>query len=213
MDYVNKNFAILKDKTFVRSLVFSFLAFFVAIIVNYFAAAYANKMASSSVTDVFLSNIPAFDVNILFAYGPILFWIFIFIVLLKYKNRIPFAIYSIFLFIIIRSIFITLTHLGPIPTQSAITHIDFISRFSAGNDFFFSGHTGLPFLMALVFWDRKSIRIICLLSSIFFGAIVLLGHYHYSIDVLSAFFITYSIYKMAEVFFKKEKNFFNLIKS
>jgi len=208
MDSLVKHFAILKDKIFVRSLVFSFFAFFVAIIVNYFAAAYANKMASSSVTDVFLSNIPAFDVNILFAYGPVLFWIFIFIVLLKYKNRIPFVVYSIAFFVIIRSIFITLTHLGPIPTQFAITHVDIISRFSTGNDFFFSGHTGLPFLMALVFWDIKSIRIVCLLSSIFFGAIVLLGHYHYSIDVLSAFFITYSIYKIAERFFKKEKLFF-----
>jgi hypothetical protein len=31
----------------------------------------------------------------------------------------------------------------------------------------------------------------------FFGAIVLLGHYHYSIDVLAALFITHGVYQMS----------------
>jgi hypothetical protein len=42
-----------------------------------------------------------------------------------------------------------------------------------------------------------------------FGIVVLLGHLHYSIDVLSAFFITYSIYHICELFFKTDKKIFD----
>jgi hypothetical protein len=210
MENFKKESLIFKDRAFLQSFILSVVFIAISLVVNYFAGLYANKMASSSVTDIFLSNIPVFDVDIFFIYGPVLFWFFIFLISIEYTKRIPFLIYSVGLFIIIRAIFVSLTHLGPFPTQSIVTNINMISRFSVGNDFFFSGHTGLPFLMALIFWDIKPVRNICIMSSLFFGIIVLLGHYHYSIDVLSAFFITYSIYKIAEFSFKKEKKFFQV---
>ena len=58
--------------------------------------------------------------------------------------------------------------------------------------------------MALVFWKDKPIRIFCIAASIFFAVIVLLGHLHYSIDVASAFFITYTISIIAEKIFKND---------
>ena len=79
----------------------------------------------------------------------------------------------------------------------------------AGGDYFFSGHTGLPFLLTLLFWDNVFLRVLFFVSSIFFGVVVLLGHLHYSIDVLSAFFITYTIYHLSEAFFPKDKKMFN----
>jgi len=45
--------------------------------------------------------------------------------------------------------------------------------------------------------------------AIFFGVVVLLGHIHYSIDVFSAFFITYSIFHMAKYLFKNEFKLFH----
>ncbi|MEI8091030.1 MAG: phosphatase PAP2-related protein [bacterium] len=74
-----------------------------------------------------------------------------------------------------------------------------------GADLFFSGHTGLPFLFALIFWNNKWMRYLFVLTAIYFGAIVLLGHLHYSIDVLSAFFITYTIRHINEFLWKKDK--------
>ena len=75
--------------------------------------------------------------------------------------------------------------------------------YGVSNDLFFSGHTGAPFLMALVFWPHKRLRYIFLAWSGFFAVVVLLGHIHYTIDVLSAFFITYGIYHIALHFFPK----------
>ena len=175
-----------------------------SMIINFYATLYATERASSSVTDIFLSNIRIFDVDGLFVYGPLFFWFFIIIVLAIKPHKIPFTLKTISLFVVIRSIFISLTHLGAFPTQMAVHAKNIISQFSTGNDFFFSAHTGLPFLMALLFWNMRPVRYICLASSVFFGIVVLLGHYHYSIDVLSAFFITYSIHHIAQTFFKKD---------
>jgi len=66
----------------------------------------------------------------------------------------------------------------------------------------------LPFLLALIFWDEKYLRYFFIVSSIFFGAIVLLGHYHYSIDVAAAFFITYTIYHIAKKLFPRDFELF-----
>ena len=67
----------------------------------------------------------------------------------------------------------------------------------------------MSFLTHLVFWEIKRLRIFFLLASIFFGAVVLLGQLHYSIDVFSAFFISYCIYLIALKLFKKDYELFN----
>jgi cell division protein FtsW (lipid II flippase) len=70
------------------------------------------------------------------------------------------------------------------------------------NDLFFSGHTAVPFLGFLLFKD-SNIRYFFLISSIVLGATVLFMHIHYSIDVFSAFFITFGTFKLGEHVFKK----------
>jgi hypothetical protein len=59
---------------------------------------------------------------------------------------------------------------------------------------FFSGHTALPFLAALAFWHIPQLRMFYLALTVFFGSVVLLGHYHSSIDVLAALFITHGVF-------------------
>ena len=179
-----------------------------SLIVNYFAAIYANERASFSITDIILSNTRVYDVDYLiivlslFIYIFTAYWVFA-----HEPRKLPLILKSIALFILIRSIFIAMTHLGPFAT-----HVTFdvsarlldILGLGYGTDLFFSGHTGIPFLLALIFWDNKILRYLYLGISLTLAASVLLGHLHYSIDVFAAFFITYSIFHMCQYFFHKD---------
>lgn len=205
----NTHFSHFSDRDFIKSFVFSFVLLIVSLFVNFYASLYATKVASASVTDIILSNIRVYDVDMIFIYGPWILWIFLFIIVLPKSYRIPFTIKSIALFVLIRSVFITLTHIGQFPTATVVLTTKLITNFTAGGDLFFSAHTGLPFLMALVFWKDKILRYILMATSIFFGVVVLMGHLHYTIDVVAAFFITYSIYSISTVFFKKDMEYFN----
>ena len=148
-----------------------------------------------------------FDVDGIFIYGPLFLWLFVSLICLYQPKKIPFVLKSIALFVFIRSIFITLTHIGPFPDETLFSSnpARWFNKFAFGGDLFFSAHTGLPFLMSLVFWDNKTLRYIFIVTAAFFGAIVLLGHFHYSIDVFAAFFITYAIFHMAEFIFEKDR--------
>lgn len=192
------------DRCFLKSLVLSFIFLAISLIINFYAGTYATERASNPVTDIILSNIRVYDLDGVFIWGSFILATFITIICLYRPERIPFIVKSIALFVIIRSLFITLTHIGPFPSQIDINS-DLLSKMSFGGDLFFSGHTGLPFLLALIFWKNKLMRYIFLCFSIIFAIVVLLAHLHYSIDVLSAFFITYSIFHIAEYLFKRDR--------
>jgi hypothetical protein len=196
------------DKQFLISLGTSFIFLAVSFIINFYAGTYATERASLPVTDIILSNTRIFDVDGIFIYGPIIFFAFVAIISFYNPKRLPFIIKSIALFIIIRSIFISLTHIGPFPTETIIANVSLINKFTFAGDLFFSGHAGIPFLLTLIFWQNKILRYIFLVYSIFIGIVVLLGHYHYTIDVLAAFFITYAIFDISSYLFKKDKEMF-----
>lgn len=193
-----------KDKSFLFSVCVGLLVLLAAFVINYFAGIFASNSVSSSVTDIILDNTRVWDVTFFFINGAVIFWVFIIFMLIIEPKRLPFTLKSIGLFTVIRSGFIILTHLAPFPTRLSIPPENLISMFSFSGDLFFSAHTGGPFLMALVFWDHKYVRYICLAASVMFGWVVLLGHLHYSIDVFAAFFITYSIYHLSMFFFKQD---------
>lgn len=199
----------LRDKKFLFSVGEGFLFLITAVVVTFFAIVYATERASGPVTDAILSNIPVFDVDGIFIFGPVLFWVIILIHLLVFEpKKLPFTLKSVALFLIIRSFFISLTHIGPFPIHMQIDMSGIWGVFTSGSDLFFSSHTGLPFLMALLFWDNKYLRWFCFAASIFFGAIVLIAHLHYSIDVFAAFFITYAIFRISERLFPKDRRVF-----
>jgi len=200
----NKHRNIWKDRRFVLSVIIAVVSLLLAFVVNYYAGLFASRSVSSPVTDIILDNIRVWDVTFFFIDGAIIFWAFIAIILIIEPKRIPFIIKSLALFTVIRSGFIILTHLAPFSPHLILPTDNPIDIFTFGGDLFFSAHTGGPFLMALILWDSKYIRYICLISSVVFGVVVLLGHLHYSIDVFAAFFITYSIYHMATYLFKKD---------
>jgi membrane-associated phospholipid phosphatase len=186
------------------------LFFIASIFLNRVATTFATERIGNSVTDLILSNTPVFNVDFIVNEVALTYFIFMTIVVILNPKTAPFVLKSAALFIIIRSIFITFTHLGPFPERSYIDKTELFGPFNLGGDFFFSGHTGLPFLAALIFWkENKFVRYVSLAASILFGVSVLLGHLHYSIDVFAAFFITYTIYKISEKFFAKDLAAFN----
>ena len=196
------------DRYFVTSSSIAICVLILSLFINFFAGTYANERASSPVTDLILSNIRVYNVGGLFVYGSLILCAFIAALCLAKPERIPFVAKSITMFVLIRSAFIVLTHIGPFPTHTVINPGSIINEFTFGGDLFFSGHTGLPFLMALIFWDHDYLREIFLILSVVFGAVVLMTHLHYSIDVLAAFFITYSIHHINQTFFKKDFEIF-----
>ncbi len=201
----------LRNEAFVQGSVEAFIMLALSLVVNFYSGLYATERASSPVTDLILSNTPIFDLDGIFVWGAIALWAFTILMLFREPRKIPFAFKSIALFVVVRSIFISLTHIGPFPTGlpadpgSVISNSKILFDLFYGKDLFFSGHTGLPFLFALLFWENTILRNIFIVASVFFGAIVLLAHFHYSIDVLAAFFITYSIYRLSEIFFRLDK--------
>ena len=213
MERIKKCYALnFNDRNFIFSLFGGLLLLAASLVLQFFANAYTIKRASDSVTDVILSNTRVYDVGIIFTYGSVFVFFLCLYVCISKINYVPFVTKSIALFTIIRSLFISLTHISPYPLRATINSAffrhDLFSGIFTGDGLFFSGHTGLPFLLALIFWENKPLRLIFLACSVTFGVIVLLGHLHYSIDVFSAFFITFSIFHICKFLFKKDWELF-----
>lgn len=194
------------NREFIELVLVGAILFATSLLVNYYATMYASQRASLPVTDLILSNIRQFDVDWIILYGPFLLILYAAGVSLYHPKWIPFVLKSAALFIIIRAVFISLTHIGPFSPQELISPSRILNILGMGTsaDLFFSGHTGLPFLLALIYWNDIRLRLIFLATSIVFGISVLLGHVHYSIDVLAAFFITYTIFHLSKKFFAKD---------
>ena len=200
------------DPYYLRSLAEGILLYAASMGLIFYAINFATRKAGNFVEDIVLSNIPAYDTRFLFVYGTFTLILLSALVLLAHPNRLPFALKAIGLFFIVRSVFISVTHLGPFPLEEAPLPAPILNSMFFGGDQFFSAHTGLPFLGAPVFWHIRSLRYLFLGASLFFATIVLLGHYHYSIDVLAAFFITYGVYQIVEWLFPRDRSRFLLDK-
>jgi hypothetical protein len=167
------------------------------------AVSYATVHASNYVTDFVLSRVGPFNVRFLFIYGTFTAFVITGSLLALRPNRLPFALKAIALFLLVRAVFVTLTHMAPSPIDPQ-KPAPFFNSIFYGGDLFFSGHTGLPFLAALAFWHIPQWRTFYLALTAFFGTIVLLGHYHYSIDVLAALFITHGVFQISCWLFSRD---------
>lgn len=195
------------QKKFRSSAYLGFLLLLASLFMNYFANSFVAAKASSPVADIILDNIPVVNVDFIFEQGFMLFFLFVAAVLFYQPTKIPFTLKSIAVFIVVRSISISLTHLAIPPQHSFLDLNNLFQRMTSGNDLFFSAHTGLPYLMALIFWEDKKLKYIFIALSLFFGAAVLFGHLHYSIDVFAAFFITFGVFRITKRLFNNDDHF------
>ncbi|MFA6023088.1 MAG: phosphatase PAP2-related protein [Candidatus Pacearchaeota archaeon] len=185
-----------------KLIILSLLFLGLAIILEYISGNYVDKAGGVEVTDLFLDLLPPTDLSYLFVYGFILIFLFMFLYPLFFKvHQLHKVISQFSLLVIIRSIFICLTHLK-LPTDAILPVFPGgIQNFAFGNDLFFSGHVAVPFLGFLIF-ENKKIKYFFLAMSVIMAITVLSMHLHYSIDVFAAFFITYGSYKMGQVLFR-----------
>lgn len=206
---------LLNDRKYVISLIFGFFLVLIAFFINFQIARYTETVPATKVGDLLLDWLPTVDLTFFYTtFSFLTIGIIILYPILFQSELIPFTAKTFAAFILIRSFFIGLTHLGAPEPFYALPHgIDqsaFI-RFFYLNDLFFSGHTGVPYLAALIFWKQKIIRYSMLLASVIMGATVLLMHVHYSIDVFAAYFITYSIYIVSDKVFNQLNRRFRAI--
>lgn len=193
-----------------RSLYLGLLLVALALIVQIGAGHYSSRRAvtASPVGDLFLDNLPVIGLDFMIVGGAIIFWLVAILLLALRPSYLLFGVKAIALYIIFRAFFISLTHIGLYPDAASPTSSDFGYRFyqltTYQGNLFFSGHTGFPFLMALLFWNSNILRRIFLFATIVFGATVLFAHVHYSIDVFAAPFIVYGIFRIAAKLFPRD---------
>ena len=197
------------NKDNLQSLLLGLVFLIFSLLVQRAADVYIVSLKVTAASDVLLSNLPTVDLDVLIIWGTILLPFIALAFVIHKPKYLNFSLKSLALFIIIRSFLISLTHLGADPNQLILNKNDFgfglyNLLYNTNNDFFFSGHTGMPFLAALVFWPNKSWRYFFMVMSVVLGGSLLLAHIHYSIDVFAAPFMTYSIFAISKKFFSKD---------
>ncbi len=194
------------------SLVSAFLLLGVAYIAEHFANLYELQYSARStsvyVGDILLDSLPVINLNLIIIEAALFSILLGTLFVVFWRPRyILFTLKAFALGIMIRALFISLTHIGIHPDAIYPSVGIFGSIYTYLNlqtGFFFSGHTAFPFLMALIFWNDLRPRLVFLLMSFVFGAAVLFAHVHYSIDVLAAPFMAYGIFEIAKYLFPRD---------
>ncbi len=194
------------------SLVGSIVFFASALLVQRLVDIYLSSVHGTAVGDIILDHIPTIDLDPLIIQGTLILSLITILSVLYKPQYLSFGLKSLSLLIIARAFFVSLTHLGVDPHQLVLDAKSFgfnlyNNLYNTSGDFFFSAHTGEPFLGALVFWRDKKLRFFFLFASAFLGVSMLLAHIHYSVDVFAAPFITYSIFAISKKIFKRDYDF------
>ncbi|GAB3956029.1 hypothetical protein GCM10028805_44610 [Spirosoma harenae] len=150
--------------------------------------------------DWVLARIPPVDVSLLIF---LVIWATALLLIVRFR-RSP-TIFMMFMYgyvIVSLSRMLSINLLPLNPPVGLIAMVDPITNAFYGKvyitkDLFYSGHTSTMFLMFLCLrrrWDR----LIAFIGTLIVGALLLVQHVHYTIDVLGAFVFTYPLYRLGK---------------
>ena len=188
--------------TTMREHLVGYPALALALIINNYAGHLADAQGETAgiAPDLLLGWLPHWDTSPLFIYGFTIFLIWLIAAgIWRERRRVLRILWSYAILVSLRSFFISLTPMHTPP--DAIFSPDsplcaFIGHhLTFKHDLFFSSHTALPFMAFLLFREAW-VRISFLVISVIMAATVLIGRFHYSIDVFGAFFITYGLHTL-----------------
>ena len=163
---------------------------------------YADRRHLPPSSDWLLNHLPKWNLLWVLSWGWLALHLFAaFLCILYYPGQMPFVLFTLGLFLLIRSTFIFLSPIGHPSDMLDMSELDYIFNRAMGwltfnNEFVFSGHTSVPFLFYLFFetpWQKR----LFLCGSIVMAATVLITRNHYTVDVMGAYFISYSIYSLS----------------
>ena len=184
-------------------ILFSFLFFALAGIMNYFCGNYVDNIYLSP--DLILDNVPVFNLGAYFVWGIFITigFFLLYPIIFRFEDF-CYAFSQLSFLVIIRNIFLVLT---PLQYRSEAAIVNFpwpIDNWNFNNDLFFSGHVAIPFLGFLIFKDSK-VKYAFLGLTFLMALVTILTHRHYSIDIFAAPFITYACYKLFNIILVKIK--------
>jgi len=184
-----------------NKILLALLFFGIAALSTIVSSNYVDEVNTVSVPDMILDSIPVIDLTFLFVWGIVaVVAVYLLYPFLYKPKKFHYALGMLSLFLLVRSAFMVLTHLRSPVGAIPIVRGGVLQVLTYTNDLFFSGHAGIPFLGFLVFREDR-IKYFMLFSSFVLAVTVLLMHVHYSIDVASAYFITYGIYVIGDPMF------------
>ncbi len=187
-----------------RNLILLSLLFLgIALVLNYIAGTYVDGTGTTVATDIILDHTIIINLSFLFIYGIGFVITVLFLYPLFFNVKETHIVISQFsLLVLIRSFFVSLTHLRAPADAIIMSSSSVYDVFFFNNDLFFSAHTAIPFLGYLLFRKEK-VALFFLCSTVILAMTVLLMHVHYSIDVFAAIFIAYGSYRLGNWLFGK----------
>jgi hypothetical protein len=99
------------------------------------------------------------------------------------------------------------TFMMPFPDYYTFDYPGFPSimvSYKKTNDFFYSGHVGIPLICGYEFYMNKEyiITIVCVCISIFQGSIMLIHHAHYGVDLIIGMICAHYFSKLTDTYIK-----------
>ena len=200
----------MSQKFFRDSLFVSVLILGLAMVSVFFAQVYVKRTPGTSVGDLLLDSLPDFpyEKTLLFflVWGSVGFaFLSLVAIVISKPLYLPAAVATVGLMYLVRSVFLCITRLETHPKKILVPDeygvlFKKVSKFVyGGKDLFFSGHVALPSTLSFVFWEMEIFRAFFLFAVVFFAVATLLAKAHYTIDVVTAPFIAYGVYRFTKL--------------